>query len=75
MEITDTEEADTTAITAPTEDATSTFTEEDTSQMIQDQVTFTTEHHQVGILQKHGVIHSERGSKTCNFGFISQNLM
>ena len=72
MEITDTEEADTTAITAPTEDITPTVVEEDTSQVTQDQVTFTTEHHQVGILQKHGAILSEHGNKTCKFGFTSQ---
>ena len=72
MEITDTEEADTIAITAPTEDITPTFIEEDTTQVNQDQVTFTTEHHQVGILQKHGDTPSEHGNKTCRFGSTSQ---
>ena len=69
MDTTDTEEADTTAITALTQDTTPTFAEEDTFQVIQDQVIFTTEHHQVGIPQKHGAILSEHGNKTCKYGF------
>ena len=72
MEITDTEEVDTTAITALTADITPTSAEEDTFQVIQHQVTFTTEHHQVGIPQKHGAIPSEPGNKTCRFGFTLQ---
>ena len=43
--------------------------EEDTIPQSQDQELSTTELHQVGILHKYGDIHSERGKKTCKFGF------
>ena len=67
--ITDIDEVDTTATIIHTDVITKADIEVDTTQVTRVQATSTTELHQAGIPQKHGAIPSERGNRTCKFGY------